>query len=349
MFWEETEREHRMKKILIILLMVLVVLSGCGTKRFAKGPSDVVYILASKEVKESLQTAIDTTFSFGIRTPEFQRYFSTDWRPLNEMSEYIYFPCTIIIADLNKNDAASHFVKGLLSEERLESIKKDTVAMFALPDTWRRLQMLVMVAGYDMEKLSSFVMERQGWLFNKFNQQYIERQSKYIFNQYEQKDLEKKLWEDYNWTLRIPSDYVVLREYPNRNFIWLGRALPYRWISISWAGGIKTEWLTANGLFNKREKIGKLYQEIRTEERFLGHKFVKLGDRDALRMYGLWYHEDKARGGPFVTYAFYDEHSNRTFVVDMMVFAPGEKSINYIRQMEIMTQTFRTTEQDDQS
>jgi len=334
------------KKVLTIFLISLIALVSCETKRVAKGPTDVIYVLASDEVKNVLQPAIDTTFSFGIRTPQFQRYFYTEWHSFDELSEYIYYPNTIVIADLNRNDAATQFIKGMLNNERYESIKQDTVAMFALEDYWRRIQMFVAVAGYDMDKLSAYILERQGWLYGKFNNKYKERQLKYIYNKYEQRNLAEKLWEKYHWSFRVPSDYFILHEYPMRNFVWLGRGLPYRWMSVSWAAGIKTEWLTANGLFNKRNEIGKIYRNIRTEEKFLGHKFVKFGQWNALRMYGLWYNEEKPQGGPFVSYAFYDEASDRTYVIDLMAFCPGEKYTNYIRQLELIAETFRTTEQE---
>ncbi|MBU0713308.1 DUF4837 family protein [bacterium] len=332
-----------MRKFPVILLLIVAVLSGCGAKRMAKGPSDVVYVVASEAVREKVRTAIDTTFSFGIRTPEFQHYYMTSWQSLDRIREYLYYPHTIVVVDMNVNDVASRLVKGLLSEDRLESIKRDTVALFALPNTWQDVQTLIIAAAYDVDKLSDFIMERQGWLYSKIDQKYFERQSRFLFGRYEQKDLSRKLENKYGWTMRMPSDFQIIHEYHNRNFVWLGRALPYRWISVSWANGIKTEWLTANGLFQKREAIGSLYGQVKTEKRFLGHKFVKLEDWDALRMWGLWYHEEDARGGPFMTYAFYDHKSDKTYVIDMLVYSPGEKTVNYLRQMEIMARTFRTT------
>ncbi|RKY57329.1 MAG: DUF4837 domain-containing protein, partial [Candidatus Neomarinimicrobiota bacterium] len=50
---------------------------------------------------------------------------------------------------------------------------------------------------------------------------------------------------------------------------------------------------------------------------------------------------------PFTTYAFYDEPSNRTYVIDMLVYSPGEKTVNYLRQMEIMASTFHSVIQED--
>jgi hypothetical protein len=331
-----------MKRSSIISLVFLLAVCNCATRHDAKGPSDVIYVLASDEVRSKVQVAIDTTFSYGIRTPEFERYFYTDWRPLNLLAEYIKFPNTIIVADMNHEDAATSFIRSLLTAERQNLIKQDTVAMFALEDYWCNKQMLILIAGYDLDQLSAYIMERQAWIYSKFDKKYIERQSRFLYNRLEQKKVADQLLNNYHWTMRVPSDYLILSEDPAYNFVWLGRGQPYCWISVSWADGIQTEWLTPNGLFKKREIIGTLYRQIKTEKRFLGYHYEKLAGWDALRMYGLWYNEGQAQGGPFVTYAFYDKVSDRSFVIDMMVYYPGRKNTPYIRYLEIMAHTFRT-------
>lgn len=341
---ERISKKVTIKKMPLILLGI-VLLGSCGTRRMAKGPSDIVYVVAAEDVRQKVKAAIDTTFSFGIRTPEFQHYYLTNWRPLNELGEVIYLPHSILVADMNVSNAASQLVKSLLSAKRLESIKADTVALFALPDVWEKTQIMIIAAGYDMEKLADFIRQRQGWLFSKIDQKYIERQSHFLFNEYEQKELSRKIRRKYGWTMRIPSDFQIIRESPEAGFLWLGRALPYRWISVTWEPGIQTEWLTANGLFKKREKIGRIYGQIKTEKRFLGHKYAKFAGFDALRMWGLWYHEEKPQGGPFMTYAFYDSYTDQSFIIDMLVYSPGERVLSYLRQMEIMATTFRTKDE----
>jgi hypothetical protein len=59
-------------------------------------------------------------------------------------------------------------------------------------------------------------------------------------------------------------------------------------------------------------------------------------------MYGLWYHNEETKGGPFETYAFYDWRTDRTFVIDMIMFAPGEKVSVTFRTLEIIAKTFTT-------
>ena len=136
---------------------------------------------------------------------------------------------------------------------------------------------------------------------------------------------------------------MIIKEYPEANFVWLGATGPYRWLSVSWEPGIHSEWLTPNGLFNRRNEIGGLYQEVQTNREYLGHRYTEFNQLQALQMTGVWHHTQEAKGGPFITYAFYDPDSDRSFMIDMLMFAPGEKHSVFLRQLEIMAKTFSTT------
>jgi hypothetical protein len=58
---------------------------------------------------------------------------------------------------------------------------------------------------------------------------------------------------------------------------------------------------------------------------------------------GLWGHPTKLLGGPFSLFYFYDGVTNRTYIIDCMVFAPGQSKAVYLRQMEIVASTFYTS------
>lgn len=214
--------------------------------------------------------------------------------------------------------------------------------MFAIPDNWARDQMFVLIAGRDLKMVERSILEQKGWLYGKFEEKFEEVQMDYIYGRYEQKKLTNYLWQKYRWTMRIPHDYIIIRELPENNFVWLGRGLPYRWISVTWGDGIQTEWLTNVGLYEKRNEIGKLYGGIMTDKRFLGFQFFKFGEYDALKMYGLWYHIEETQGGPFETYAFYDWRTDRTFIIDMLMYGPGEKLSVLFRGLELTAKTFTT-------
>jgi len=331
------------KKILLFALVFSMILANCVKRQKAIGGADDIYVFASDATREILGQAIDTTFSYGIRTPEFEKYYFTKWKPLDDFTQSVNYKNIILIADLNRKDVAYEIARGILPEKTFQMAEKDSVFMFSIPDNWADGQMFILIAGKDLKRIQRNILEQKGWLYGKFVKNFEEFQSKYQYARLEQTKLEKYFRQKYRWSMRIPHDYIIVKEISEKNFVWLGRGLPYRWISVSWEDGMYTEWLTANGLYDKRNQIGELYGGNVTEKRFLGYEYTKLGEYDALKMYGLWYQQEEAKGGPFATYAFYDKRTNRTFVIDMIIFSPGERVSVIFRNIEIMAKTFTTS------
>ncbi len=53
-----------------------------------------------------------------------------------------------------------------------------------------------------------------------------------------------------------------------------------------------------------------------------------------------------AMGGPFVSYAFFDEDTGRFYLIDGMIYGPrytNEEKREFLRQMEAIAHTFRTS------
>jgi len=330
------------KRFLLIGLSLCLLMANCERRRTAIGGVDDIYIFATDEVRSALGQAIDTTFSYGMRTPEFQPYFFKKWKPLDEFPSFLNYRNIILIADLNRKDLAYDIANGILPRENYLASEADSFHMFAIPDNWARGQMFVLIAGRDMKLVERSILEQKGWLYGKFEEKFAQIQSDYMYDRLEQNKLTNYFWQKYRWTMRIPRDYLIIKDLPEKNFVWMGRGMPYRWISVIWEPGIQTEWLTNTGLYERRNQIGRLYGGIMTDKRFLGFQFFKFGEYDVLKMYGLWYHEVETKGGPFETYAFYDWRTDRTFIIDMLMYGPGEKLSVMFRSLEILAKTFTT-------
>lgn len=330
------------KKLLLIGFIFIAIFINCDRRRNAIGGVDDIYIFTTDEIREALGQAIDTTFSYGMRTPEFQPFFFKKWTPLEKFPLQINYKNIILIADLNRKDIAYDIARGVLPKKNFTEAETDSIHMFAIPDNWAKGQMFVLIAGRDLKAMERSILEQKGWLYGKFEEKFEQVQSDYMYSRLEQTKLTNYFWQKYRWTMRIPRDYMIIKELPEKNFVWLGRGLPYRWISVIWENGIQTEWMTNTGLYEKRTQIGELYDGIMTEKRFLGFQLIKFGDYEALKMYGLWYHNEETKGGPFETYAFYDWRTDRTFMIDMLMYAPGEKMSVMFRGIEILAKTFTT-------
>jgi len=333
-----------MRNLLYLFILIgMTFLTDCGKQRSAIGASDQIYVVASAEIRDQIGDLIDTTFCYGLRVPEFQRFFEIAWQPLENFPKVIQYKNIILIADLSKPDLANKIVRRLLPKAQIEQALQDSGSVLAVEDNWAKGQLLVIILGTNLRQIQKSIITQRDWLYQKFDQKYLEVQTRYWYQTKEQTRLSEYLMKKYRWTIRVQHDYVVLKELPEENFVWLGRGIPYRWLAVNWTDGIRTEWLTPNGLFERREFIGtKFYQGIRTEKKFLGHNFTRLGENDALRMYGLWYHAEKTQGGPFITYAFYDKRTDRTFIIDLLMYGPGEKISFLFRGVDIMARTFTT-------
>ncbi len=70
-----------------------------------------------------------------------------------------------------------------------------------------------------------------------------------------------------------------------------------------------------------------------------------LNDKYAIEARSLWRVQGDYMGGPFVTYTFVDENTNRVFMVDGWVFAPKYRKRDYLRQVEAIIWSLRFPEE----
>ncbi len=77
---------------------------------------------------------------------------------------------------------------------------------------------------------------------------------------------------------------------------------------------------------------------------------IDFNDKYAIEARSLWRVEGDFMGGPFVTYTFVDEETNRLFMMDGWVFAPRYDKRDYLRQLEaiIWSTRFPEPEEDEE-
>ena len=82
--------------------------------------------------------------------------------------------------------------------------------------------------------------------------------------------------------------------------------------------------------------------------RFNNHKFKLdrnyFNDLKGWQCSGIWESSDslEAKGGPFYSYIFYDDQTDRTFHINTLVHNPGKSKSLYIRQMKLIAKSFKS-------
>jgi hypothetical protein len=151
--------------------------------------------------------------------------------------------------------------------------------------------------------------------------------------------------QEYGFTLQLPNVYAHSREdslFRFGNAYRQGDSDLLRSMLLTWREG--TDPVTQDSLAAWRKMTGDTYHEPAQDivEGGIRYDSVEVGGLQALEFRGVW--QDRAdfpAAGPFVTRAIVCPSQNRTYYIDAWVFAPGKDKYPYLRQIEILLDTFR--------
>jgi hypothetical protein len=171
-----------------------------------------------------------------------------------------------------------------------------------------------------------------------------DRVRKLILRYGERKDVEAELKAEFGWSVKVPFGYRILEAQPDSGFVVLVKEDPNRWLWVYWESGVRPESLTDDWCIGKRDEITR---------RFFDGDRISPGDTQlaqtvftgklAVSMTGLWENERTWSGGPFKSYVFVDADLDRLYFIDVGVYAPNKRKEPYLRQVDLMAQTFAYT------
>jgi len=152
-----------------------------------------------------------------------------------------------------------------------------------------------------------------------------------------------------NFSLKIPSSYKQVED--NGDFLWFRNTITKGLLNII-AYEIPKP---TNNLFDLdyiiryRDSIGKKYipgqfekTYLKTEPQFTPiTKELKLTNRNALEIRGLWFVEGDYMGGPFISYAIDDEKNNRLLIIEGFSYSPSAKKRDFVFEMEAILKTLK--------
>lgn len=148
----------------------------------------------------------------------------------------------------------------------------------------------------------------------------------------------------YGFSIRIPGEYRVNRDWGRLPGIEILRDYPHRGITISWKGWEDRSLSTADSsaLYDFRARI---VREIHDKEimrpELVSWRMDVLGPYDAVRMDGYWESSEEMYGGPFICFFIHDRVRGRVWLVDCLVYAPGFDKNPLLREVHAVAETFR--------
>jgi hypothetical protein len=330
-----------MNKIISILLFIIIF--SCENKREALGADNEIRVICSRLDREIITEYLSSIFIDTLYTPEPEPYYNLKFSDPETFSQ-LKSQSQVIVGALKRDNNSGHqLVKKLLPENQFEStLNGDPIILGE--DVYAKKQLFMIINANSKEHLMDHVEEKRKQFRKIFNDQFIDRQNRFLFGDDRNMKLEDSLKSEYGWTIKIPWGWDRIKNRPDSNFVWLGREMPFQWIGIGWVkGNVLSNELLVGDYVWKWPKDNYKSIQINT------HKFeldkISHGDTFAWRAQGVWetISLKESKGGPFRSYLFYDSLNDLTYHLNFLIHHPGDDKTIFMRQMDMIIKTFKTS------
>jgi hypothetical protein len=164
-----------------------------------------------------------------------------------------------------------------------------------------------------------------------------------MLKQGENVSLERDLKNTYGFTFKIPNVYVLDEQIPELPGISLLHSEPPRVLSVSWRS-LNHEGVAladSNELYQLRADVSfKLFDRYVMRRDLVKFSNAQLGSYPAVRMDGYWESSVEPAGGSFVCFFVADRVKSRVWLVDCLVYAPGQNKNELLREAVAIAETF---------
>ena len=271
----------------------------------------------------------------------------------------------IFLASIDDTTAAARFLRARIPEEGQQSIREGRgQGIVDRPDLWVNRQLVVYATAKDDEALADAILERGPVLRRLFTETTTTRTREDMFEKARQTAKEDSILQKHDFAINVQHDYFFAQDTvfadaeanpvadESGGLVRLRRIPESTWrdLFVYYQDGADPSQLTpeyAKELQNQltQQFIKGTYPDSYikiSEARPPEVREVDLNGRYAIELRGLWGMTNDALGGPFVSYLTYDEDQQRLYLYSGFVFAPNYAKREFIRQMEIIGNTFRT-------
>jgi len=302
--------------------------------------------------------------------PQPERYFEIRHFELDSEREYDTIQDlknVAIVAPLSDSTNESNFLRRRLSDKAQQAVLDGQSAVVEKPNLWRRSQRIYFVTAATPGALTEALQTNGEDMRASFKEATLQRMEREMYSTARKFELEDSLMHRHGFALNIQHDFQIAVDTSTASdgFIWLRRLLAKtrREFLVYYEENASPSDLTPEWIYETRDSLtqahlrGNVAGFVRIDyRRPLQTHQIEFKDRYGHETFGLWHmvaensDDDSFRsvggGGPFVTYAFYDKGTDRMYLLDGSVFAPGHEKLDLLRQMEVMAHTFRTASDD---
>ncbi|NQW26807.1 MAG: DUF4837 family protein [Flammeovirgaceae bacterium] len=347
---------------LIISLAMMLVACGEASKKFSKDfmPSakgdigEIMVVADSGQWEADLGATLMSILRQPMQgLPQDEPLFSVHKISPDKLNNTLKSSANMIfLMTLDSKTTESKILKGFLTQESLQMIRKDTSLYMSIRrDEFAKGQVILYLFANTEAQLNAKLIQNREKIQLLFEKRERERMVKKLYKSHD-KQMEKTVFGRHQFKMDVPfgweqaasSDGFYWMRYFNNDkeqniFIYYE---PYTTADVFNDIPLFRDMITRkylrdgekNGLFIERQMRDDLQAVFTNQTHFKGHY--------AIESRGLWKISDNSLGGPYISYTFVDIDQKRVYYIEGYVAAPGSKKRILLQEVDAILSTFRT-------
>lgn len=323
--------------ILLAIPAAALVLAGCSSEKRipAVGPAFEIVVMAPEGMAvlaEEVRTVLGEDVVTIRPEPRYQIEVDT-------LEEYRFYKTRKLLFAVGPRDA-DPFAK-LLGKTTGTRTQTAYPGLWVEADPFAAGQVMFWLAG-DPQTIVQDLRARGDELVDIVEDATVDLIVRSLFRVGEQPDARATLRARWGWGVRLPSEFVVEdRSTADRRFVRIWHDAPVEQLFVSWEDGRVER--TADEWVQRRHELA--WYHLDRDEVVFDHAGASPAPTpfgpDGWKLTGLWENNQYTIGGPFESWAFYCDRDDRTYLVDLSVYAPDRDKLPLLRVLRAVASTFR--------
>ena len=316
-----------MKKSIIFVLFMLLLLS-CSKIPPNVGKSREVVTISSK-IDENLIINNLQVYNY---VPQKEGLFTFIFTADTAIKTYNKYHTIFLHGSLQDD-----FINILLNPEAREATRNDTFTLFKLDDLWVKGQLAIILAVSEPNYIESGNKKYSNLISKLLADNYYHRIKENYYNKTIDKKIKNRL-KKFGVAFDFHKEWMIDSTYSDENFLFIHAHFPDR--SVFFYREKTENPLTDSLAIDKRNMLTKKYyngdyvlKELTTAEK------IEFHDMKGIRLNGVWQNDSLVAGGPFLSYFL--TQNDTLYVIDGMLFHPGERKSDYLTKIEVIMNSFR--------
>jgi len=326
-------------RLTVCLLAVAGLLSCSGPVVTAVGDSNelvIVHDQGSPRLAELVAGAMEAPCSWLLGEPAFRTTVTT----FERSGDLKNLRHVLLVGTLD--DGAV----GNMARKLFPDLREDAPPTFSVTDdVWAKHQVVGAVVGADAEAVAAFLREHGDRVRADMDAAALAGLATSLRETAVRAGMAQAMFERFGWSVSPPTGYDFFTTDSGDGFVFFRRTGPDRTVFVYWTDG-DAGFVSEQFALAKRDELGARYLDgdlIEWKRPVEADRIDFLG-RSAVRVSGWWGNRTLVGGGPFRCYCFHDPSSERVYLVDVSLFAPGFDKTALMRNLDAIAHTFATGE-----